>query len=289
MERAWIELLRCPRTGSAYDLDPTREEGDDVVEAFLVSRREQEVRPILSGMAVLVPDLRAHLREHGNVYARIPLADSRIARFVLGRIGRGTDDFVPFAEVVAHYGDLVEPGELDPPPPMHARDEALARLLVEHGVAQGRGVHVGCGVGRGAFVLRSLLDRALGLDRSAARVRRARNVAVTRAAFFLPAPAGHPRKELPLELDRMDRTHVDFAVASAEALPLADAVADVVVLEGADGRGPLADPARALAEAERVLAPGGLLVVDGALGGTDGAGIGAGEGGEALYRARRLT
>ena len=262
MDRAWIPLLRCPRTGSAYDLDATRAEGDDVLEAFLVSRVDRVVCPILSGMAVLVPDLEDQLREHGNVYGRIPLGDSRVARFVLGRLGRGSDDFVPFAEVISHYGDLVKPGELDEPLPMHPRDEALARLLVDLGVREGRGVHIGSGVGRGAFVLRGLLERSLGTDRSGARMRRARNVAVTQAAFFIPAPEGDPRRELPLELDRMERRGVDFAVAAAETLPLADAIAHVVVLEAFDGRGPLEDPSRAVAEALRVLAPGGWLVVD---------------------------
>lgn len=262
MDRAWIELLRCPRTGSAYHLDVTRDEDDDIVEAFLVGRRGHVVRPILSGMAVLVPDLAMHLKDHGNVYARIPLADSRIARFILGRIGRGSDDFVPFSEVIEHYADLVTPGVLDDPPSMAPRDEALARLLVDQGVAGGRGVHVGCGVGRGAFVLRGFLDRVLGLDRSAARVRRARNVAVTKAAFFIPAPPDDARKELPLELDRMERRAVDFAVASAQALPLATDSVDLVLLEATDGRGPLVEAAGALEEAMRVLCPAGRLVVD---------------------------
>lgn len=260
MDSAWIPLLRCPETGGAYDLDTTRYDGDDILEGFLVSRRGQIVRPILSGMAVLVPDLNEHLREHGNVYGRIPLADSRIARFILGRIGRGTDDFVRFEEVIGHYADLVKPGELDDPPGMHVRDEALARRLVGAGVEGGRAVVVGCGVGRGAFVVRGLMDRVLGLDRSASRVRRARNIAVTQAAFFIPAPKDDPRRELPLELDRMERSHVDFAVATAECLPLADATADLVLLEAEDGRGALADPRRATEEAVRVLRPGGLLV-----------------------------
>lgn len=225
-----------------------------------MARGTFEVRPIVAGMAVLVADLHGHLRQQGNVYWRVPFADSRVARFVLGRAGRGEGDFVPFDEVIRRYGDLAEvPGEPEPAAP---EDLALARLLAAHAPAGGRGLEVGTGVGRGAFVLRGFLDLVLGVDRSAARVRRARNLAATQADFFIPSPVEGGRREVRLDLDRLVRDGVDFAVADAHRLPLADGALHVVVLRSGDGRGPWPDAVAALAEARRVLVPGGLLVLD---------------------------
>ena len=245
-----------------YHLDATRQAGPEIQEGFLVAKETAEVRPIVAGIAILPRDLARHLRDHGNVYWRTPLADSRIARFILGRAGRGTDDFVPFDEVVGRYGDLSKDGILPEVPATAPQDEALAKLLAAHAPDGGVGLDIGCGVGRGAFVLRAYVDQALGVDRSAARVRRARNVATTNAAFFLPGPPDSGIREVPVDLDRLDREGVDFLVAGSDALPLADDIADVVVLRAGDGRGPWPDAAAALAEATRVAREDALFVLD---------------------------
>jgi SAM-dependent methyltransferase len=237
--------------------------GDEVVEAFLVSEGERDVRPVVSGVAVLPRDLRAHLRTTGSVYRRGPVNDPRLARFLLGRAGSG-HDAVRFEEVVGHYRDLAA----DPPAgydtSRHPADVALeARLravLGGEGERRGRGLVVGCGVGRAVFVLAARLEAVLGVERSAACVRRARNIAVTREHFFLPAPPGSGLKEIPLDLSGLTREGADFAVAEAEALPLAAGAFDVVVLGDGDALGPWGDPQRARAEARRVLRPGGHLL-----------------------------
>ena len=188
MREAWIPLLRCPVTGEPYDLDATRATPGEVTEGFLVARGGREVRPVLAGLAILPRDLQAHLKAHGEVYERMPLADSRIVRFVLGAVGHEGFDRVPFAEVIARYGDLVPPGTYDEPPEPAPEDAALAALLSGLDGTFHRALDVGCGVGRGVFVLLARAESALGIDRSVARARRARNVAVTQADFFLPAP-----------------------------------------------------------------------------------------------------
>lgn len=263
MQDAWIPLLRCPATGAPYDLDVTRSANGDVVEGFLIAWGRREVRVVVAGVAILPRDLRAHLQTCGNVYEHIPLADSRVVRLLLGQVGRGGVDSVPFEEVVRRYGDLVPPGYHDEVPGMAPEDAALAALLAEEDVDGGRGLDVGCGVGRGVFVLCGFLEAALGVDCSLACVRRARNVAVTQADFFLPAPRESGVKEVAIDLDRLDRFGADFAVADPEALPLADASLDLVVLRRDVGRREGGDRAAALTEAVRVLAPSGLLVVEG--------------------------
>jgi hypothetical protein len=263
-----VDLLRCPVTGAPFDLDAARESGDEVVEGFLVSQDDRRVRLLLAGVAVVPPDLRAHMRAQGSVYRRTPVRDPRLARFVLGESGPG-HDAVPFDEVVGHYRDLV----VDPPAgydaTAHPDDEALDRLLTRvlgSSRRPGTALVVGCGVGRGAFVANAFWTSTLGVDASLALVRRARNVAVSREHFFLPGPRELGVKEVRVDLDALVREGADFAAAHAEVLPLADASVDAAIVTAGDARGPWADPGRVLAEARRVLRPGGALVRHAALG-----------------------
>jgi SAM-dependent methyltransferase len=257
---AWLPLLRCPCSGDPLELDPIRVPGGEIVEAFLVGRAGRRTWPVIAGIAVLPPDLPAHLRARGAVYWRTPMTDPRMVRFLLGRAGRGMD-VVPFDEVVRRYGDLAATDETAQAPA--PEDAALARLLAALAPGHGRGLDAGCGVGRGVFVLAAALGAALGVDRSVACIRRARNIAVTREHFFLPAPPTSEEREIPVDLERLHRAGSDFAVASPERLPLGDGCLDVVVLRDGDGAGPYADPAAARAEARRVLSPDGLLLLAG--------------------------
>ena len=258
MKRAWVEVLRCPACGGRFDVDATREAGEEWVEGFLVCRGCLEVRPVLGGSAILPRDLRTHFRAQASVYHRTPLADPRVTRFVLAALGAGVDA-VPFAEVTAHYGDLA--AEAAERRPRAAEDEGLDALLYRLALdpPPARALDLGCGVGRGTFVLAAHGAEALGLDRSAARVRRARNLAVTEEGFLLRSP-DDDRREVALDLGVLVRTAVDFAVADPDRLPLADASFDLVVQRGGDGLGAWDRPELVAAEARRVLRPGGLLV-----------------------------
>lgn len=255
MKSAWLDVLRCPLCREGFHLDATRRGGDDVVEALLLCRACLSAWPVLGGSAILPADLGAHLRAQGGVYRRVPVADPRVTRFVLAGLGSGSDR-VPFEEVSAHYGDLVDdPRGARPPDP---RDAALAALLGGLAAAPRRALDLGTGVGRGAFLLAAHGAQALGVDRSAARVRRARNLAVTEEPFYVGAP-DDPHREVALDLARLARAGVDFAVADPRRLPCADGAFDLLVDHGGDGLGPWPDAPAVAVEVRRVLAPGGLL------------------------------
>jgi hypothetical protein len=258
-----------------FEVDATRVGGGEdggrpgeVLEAFLVCARCRAVRPVFGGVGVLVADLDAHLDAHGNVYRRAPIADPRVTRFVLGRAGSG-GDVVPFAEVVDRYGDLLPAAPDAPARAPSAYDADLARWIATCPRATVPALEIGCGVGRGTFVLAAHTGDATGIDRSVARVRRARNVATT-AEFHLPIRPG-ARVETPIDLSRLARDDVDFVVAGPDPLPFAAATFHVVVLRHGDGDGPFADVKAALAEARRVIDPRGLLLIENGPGGPLGA------------------
>lgn len=270
MRLASVARLRCPcclRDGveAAFEPDPTRlggrEDGGtagELLEAFLVCARCRAARPLLAGVAVVVADLAAHLRDHGNVYRRAPIGDPRVTRFVLRDAGTG-GDVVPFAEVVARYGDLLPPADDVPPAGPDPWDRDLDAALVAHG-ARGPALEVGCGVGRGVFVLAARTGDATGADRSVARVRRARNVK-TADEFRLPRQPG-ARVETPIDLARLVRAPVDLVVADPVPLPFASGTFATVVLRRGDGDGPFPDLDAARREARRVVARDGLLLVE---------------------------
>lgn len=261
MKRSALAHIVTPRTHASFELDEIRANGDEIVEAWLVAADTREVYPIIAGIGVLWRDVKACVRRHGNVFERTPAQDPRMVRFIRRRIGRGFDR-VPFEHVHAHYADLVA----EPPEGFDTSrnlgDQALQEIVYAHaGVGHFRlAVHVGCGVGRGCFSLAEGAELVIGADRSAAHIRRARNISVTREHFFLAAPPGSGLKELPLDLTPLARERTDFVVAEPAWLPLATDSADLVVLEESDGHGAIVW-GEAVASVRRVLAPDGTLVV----------------------------
>lgn len=258
MKRSWVPSLCCPLCRGSFHVDASREAGEEWIEGLLLCRLCLATWPVVGGSALLPADLRAHLREQASVYRRTRLADPRVTRFVLAGLGSGVD-IVPFDEVTAHYGDLV--ADAQAARPAAPEDQALGEALGAAAQARplGRALDLGCGVGRSTFVLAAHGAQALGADRSAARVRRARNLAVTEVEFLLPSPV-EERHEVPLRLDVLPRSAVDFVVVTPTRLPFADGAFDVVVDHGGDGRGAWPEPARVRDEVWRVLCAGGRVL-----------------------------
>jgi hypothetical protein len=258
VKRRSVDRLRCPRclgegVESSFETDLLREdEGDalpgDVLEAFLVCRRCRAVRPVVQGIAVAPRDVEAHLASRGNVYRRAVVHEPRLARFLLSRVGSGAD-VVPFEEVVSRYGDVATPAA-----PSDPRDAALDAALRDAG-ADGPALDVGCGVGRATFRLAARCGDAIGVDRSDARLRRARHVQAA-AEFLLPRPEG----DVPVDLARLPRADVDWVAADPDRLPFAAGAFATVAVGDGDGLGPWLDAAAVRRECERVLAAGGVLL-----------------------------
>ena len=266
-----LSRLACPacvRNGRiiAFDLDPMRLDerqaagaNAELTEGYLVCRSCRAAYPVLAGTAILPVDVKAHLATHGNVYRRLSIPDPRLARFLLGNAGDGTD-FVPFDEVVGRYADLLPFDPARPARPMSSRDVRLDDAL-RAGGAVGPALEIGCGVGRGTFLLAARTGDAIGVDRSVARVRRARNVQTT-DEFLLPVDETR-RSETAIDLARLDRRDVDFLVADPDVLPFPDRSFATVIVRDGDGAGPFADAEVVRLEALRVAAPGALVLVEG--------------------------
>ena len=231
----------------------------DLSEGYLVCASCRDVWPVVAGVAILPRDLPSHLAKQGNVYRRTPIADPRVTRYVLGMAGGGFD-LVPFDEVLERYGDLLPPDPATPARALAPFDAALLDLLQARG-ARGPALDVGTGVGRGTFLLAGLVGDAVGVDRSVARLRRARNVQ-TALEFRLPLHPG-ARAETPIDLARLVRTGTDFVVADPERLPFFAGTFATVVVRARDGVGGWGDPAAVTREARRVAGPGGLVILEG--------------------------
>lgn len=266
-----LPRLCCPACLAAgrespFEVDAVRvgggEDGGipgDLAEGYLVCAACRGAWPIVAGVAILPLDLPRHLAKQGNVYRRTPLADPRVTRYVLGMAGGGFD-LVPFDEVLERYGDLLPFDPATPARPLPPFEAALDDLLRARG-ARGPGLEVGTGVGRGTFLLAGRVGEAIGVDRSVARLRRARNVQ-TAVEFRLPSQPG-ARAETPIDLARLVRTGTDFAVADPERLPFFAGTFATVVVRARDGVGGWGDPAAVAREARRVAGPDGLVILEG--------------------------
>lgn len=289
MHLSALPLLACPNCGgllgrSALPGIPDRfsPDGEDLVEGALGCAGCGRAFPVLSGVAVLIPDPDAYCRRHRQALlrdlerhgslspeARVWLtnaADPEAEQAEYGADFRYSQQFETPAQVAralaadpaALYGGFAEwLTSVEGP------YELLARWTREHLSQRAVAVDAGCGAGGLVARIAPLFRAALGVDRSFLAVLLARRAVLHRPeaerSYFLSVTRAR-QVARPLDIPRAP--NAEFVVGDCRALPLASGLCDAVysanVLDVVEGDGGMDGPIR---EAARVLAPAGTLLL----------------------------
>lgn len=226
----------------------------------------QHEYPIVGGIPVIVPELRALLQERGVELLLRDDLDPALESLLGDAIGPDTW-FDAIRQTLSTYAwdgwaDLdpeEEPAEDGPAPGAVRR--CLARLLAMGGaVAARRVLDLGCAAGRTSFDLAARHPEALvlGLDVNLSLLRLARRagggvVSYPRRRIGLV----HDRRQFQVAPEGADR--VDFWACDALALPFAPGTADLAVaLNLLDC---VAEPRRLLASMAEIVRPGGRALL----------------------------
>lgn len=235
----------------------------------------QHEYPILDGIPVIVPDLRALLQERGVELLLREDLDPALESLLGDAIGPGTW-FDAIRQTLSTYGwdgwadlDPEEAPEGTTPDGKAAADgsasgavrRCLARLLAMAGPAPAsRVLDLGCAAGRTSFDLAAHCPDALvlGLDRNLALLRLARRAG--------EGVVSYPRRRIGLVYDRRrfpvaaeGAARVDFWACDALALPFVPGAADLAAaLNLLDC---VAEPRRLLAGLAEAVRPGGRVLL----------------------------
>lgn len=263
---------RCAADGAGRHplvLADIRDERDGDIRAGILHCPRPECRleyPVIDGIPLILPDLRALLAERGIELMLRSDLDEALESLLGDAIGPASW-FDTLRQTLSTYAwdgwaDL-DPAEA-PAPEVRpgAVRRCLARLLdlAGPGGATARVLDLGCGAGRTAFDLAAAAPDALvlGIDLNLALLRLAQSA--------LGGGIAYPRRRIGLVYDRrrfavslQGAERVDFWACDALALPFAPGVADLVAaLNLLDC---VAEPPRLLAEMAQALAPGGRMLL----------------------------
>jgi SAM-dependent methyltransferase len=213
-------------SGTEHSLQLSRvmaEEQDDVLEGLLLCPGCQREYPILDGIPLLLPGLRAYVEQ--NIFHLICRDDlSEVTESLLGDCcGPGSPLDQTRQQLstygFGHYGDL-DPERTGPAAPslLHILEEGLRRAGEP---ADGPLLDLGCSAGRTSFALAERYDRlVLGVDLNFAMLRLASRV-------LRRGEVGYPLRRVGVVYDRRRfraafprAENVDFWACDAQFLPL---------------------------------------------------------------------
>jgi SAM-dependent methyltransferase len=143
----------------------------------------------------------------------------------------------------AHYGDLLGDGTYMP-----AYGEWAALMRSHPGIC----LDAGCAVGRFTFEMASRCDLAVGVDRSASFIRKARELMLRRKTEIALTLEGRITENRTIQLPQ-DRRNVEFIVGDAQNLPFHSGLCSSAASLNLVDKLPL--PFRHLLEVDRVCSP----------------------------------
>lgn len=244
MRRTHFERFRpvCPRCRAQFgELHPltlgtVARETDRSVDQGVLNCPSDACRqeyPVLDGLPVLVPNVRAWVNENlDHLLARDDLSAPLESLF--GDCSGPNSTFDARRQHLSnyvrdHWGDLDPDESADDDAPPGSATRTLRRGLELLGPVTGPALDLGCAAGRGAFELASHTgDLVLGVDlhapllRAAARVVRERRVSYARRRVGVV----YDRRDFAVDVPGHER--VDVWVADALALPFAPATFGVI-------------------------------------------------------------
>ncbi len=240
----------------------TEQHGDHVVQGVLLCSESgcQREYPILDGIPIIIDNLRAFISHNSlAILGRRDLTPT-LGTLLGDCLGPGSD-YDTLRQHISHYAEdhWSEFDAADAGPPSGAAHLLQTGLGIAESSPANTAIDLGCATGRTTFELAAKtagpvlgIDLHIGMLRVASRALRESRARYGRRRVGMV----YDERDIPLDLNG-DR--VDFWLADATSLPLADGAADLAVsLNVLDC---VQSPHGHLTEISRMLSPGGTAIL----------------------------